>query len=124
MFESCRTLELSKDWAQIPVGQKLLESISSTQGSRGSGTESAASISINSNAPSAASGLRRQKARKIGHVSQFNLQLVFFLQLFAAFAFGVRWRFPVRSTSAQLDTMPDRHLQRDSLFLLFSLKRG
>jgi hypothetical protein len=99
MFESCRTLELSKDWAQIPVGQKPLESISSTQGSRGSGTESAASISINSNAPSAASGLRRQKARNIGHVSQFNLQLAFFLQLFATFAFDVRWRFPARSTS-------------------------
>lgn len=30
-FESCRTLELSKDWAQIPVDQKPLESISSTQ---------------------------------------------------------------------------------------------
>jgi hypothetical protein len=78
MFESCRTLELSPDWAQIPVGQKPLESISSIQGSRGCGTESAASISINSNAPSAASGLRRQKARTIGHVSQLNLQLAFF----------------------------------------------
>jgi hypothetical protein len=31
--------------------------------------------------------------------------------------------FVKRATAAQLDTMPDRHLQRDSLFLLFSLKR-
>jgi hypothetical protein len=32
--------------------------------------------------------------------------------------------FVKRATVAQLDAMPDRHLQRDSLLLLFSLKRG
>jgi len=32
--------------------------------------------------------------------------------------------FVKRATVAQLDTLPDRHLQRDSLLLLFSLKRG
>jgi predicted RNA-binding Zn ribbon-like protein len=78
MFESCRTLEPSKDWAQIPVGQKPLESISSTQSSRGSGTESAAPISINSNAPSAASGLGRQKARAMGMCPNSTCNWLFF----------------------------------------------
>jgi hypothetical protein len=32
--------------------------------------------------------------------------------------------FVKRATVAQLDTLPDRHLQRDSLLLLFSLNRG
>lgn len=31
LFESCGTLELYEDWAQIPVGQKLPESVSSTR---------------------------------------------------------------------------------------------